>query len=197
MILIIDGYNLIKQVETATFISTELRAQFMTRLERYAQAKVLNILLVFDGGERGRTAQTVLQVIYAGQRETADDVIRKLLRSFSRRSLQDQVLLITNDRELLQQANLCQITSLGAVLFYDFLLKFERQPAAVATALSAVSDWVVYSSNTPELDTLMVAGSQQLPASKLAGAPVAAGARVVQPQTSKLARKLKKKLARL
>src|SRR3990167_10499893 len=198
MILMIDGYNLIKQVETTALISAELRASFIVRLAQYAQAKRLNLLLIFDGGERGQISELGIQVIYAGERETADDVIRKLLQQFRRRGLQDHVLLITSDRELQRQAQTAHATSLATLKFYELLLRFERRPAAVSSN-SVPLDYMIYSSNATELDTIMLAGSQQLPADKLTGTalPNANKQSKIRSQASKQTRKLKKKLTRL
>lgn len=157
MILIIDAYNLIKQISGQNFIEEGLRQRFIDRLIYYARAKSLEILLVFDGGDGFQYTRKPVTVFYSGPTESADDLIQELLDNFAMKALQSQVLLVTCDRELLNIARDSNIGSLSVTLFYSYLLDFESSRELVKIKKIDQENYQIYSSSNVELNKLMLA----------------------------------------
>src|SRR5437016_701581 len=113
MIIVIDGYNLLRTVPPykKTITDTE-RKQFIAQLGRYGRAKGHKIVVVFDGGPyewpiKEKQSNNVL-LIYSGIHESADDCIRHYLEMHR---TQD-IVLVTSDRELNNYAAQFSITSI-------------------------------------------------------------------------------------
>lgn len=157
MVIIIDAYNLIKQISGQDFIEEGLRQRFIDRLWRYARAKSLEILLVFDGGDGFQYTKKPVTVFYSGPTESADDLIQELLDNFAIKALQSQILLVTCDRELLNIARDSNIESVPVKLFYSYLLDFENSRELVKVKKIDQANYQIYSSSTPELNKLMLA----------------------------------------
>lgn len=119
MILVLDGYNILKQV-TSTTTSEKERLHFINQLARYAKIKGHTVVVVFDGGPTTWPSQELIQgvvVMYAGTRLSADDYIKQYMQAHKRR----EVLLVSSDRQLcLWVANL-QIESMDAIVFYRLM----------------------------------------------------------------------------
>lgn len=156
MIIIIDAYNLIKQISGLDFIGERLRQRFIDRLIRYARAKSLEILLVFDGGDGFQYTKKSVTVFYSGPTESADDLIQELLANFATKALQSQILLVTCDRELLNVAQDAKIGSLPVVQFYSYLLDFENSRELVKIKQLDQDNYQIYSSSNTELNKLML-----------------------------------------
>lgn len=118
MVIIIDGYNVLKQAMPG---STELhRTHFITMLNRYAQVKGHTIIVVFDGGPTYSLTKEVygsITVIFVGTQESADDYIIRILPEYKNK----EVLLVTSDRHIIKNASRLSITTLDSDHFYDFL----------------------------------------------------------------------------
>lgn len=119
MHIIIDGYNVLKQMITAAQIGLAQRRAFTNMLGKYAGKKNHTITLVFDGGPDTWTSQEKdhgITVMYSGIKQTADDVIKKLLlaKKFG-------VLLVTSDNELKASAARLGIASMNADDFYNLV----------------------------------------------------------------------------
>ena len=80
MQIIIDGYNLIKQLFNVSKVSEKKRDSYIQQLISRAKAKSHTLVIVFDGGSYGFPTQEYLNgnlIIYSGYKESADDVIKK------------------------------------------------------------------------------------------------------------------------
>ena len=108
MHLVIDGYNLIRQsamLSAQEELSLELgRDALLERLRQYKQMRSHRITVVFDAANKPRVAeerkqQKGINIIYSGQGESADTVIKRICRDEG-----DKVLLVTTDRELASYA---------------------------------------------------------------------------------------------
>src|SRR5690349_11587596 len=78
MILIIDGYNVLKQVYGKQ-IDEKLRTHFIKKLQQYASKKGHHLIVIFDGyfhDDASYTKSKRLEVIYSGLNLSADDVIK-------------------------------------------------------------------------------------------------------------------------
>ncbi len=62
MIILIDGYNVLKQVYPSTQISEAQRQQFINQLRSYGKIKQHKVVLVFDAGPFDRPTKNILRV---------------------------------------------------------------------------------------------------------------------------------------
>lgn len=120
MIIVIDGYNILKQQASIPQISDKERMTFIAQLNQYARRKNHRIILVFDGGPYESVYKemvNVVAVIYSGARKTADDVIKNYI---SKNSTLD-LLLVSSDRELNRYASRFGVASIDSHAFYLLL----------------------------------------------------------------------------
>lgn len=106
--LIIDGYNYIHRIRTGSTIDGSnlemLRREFLERLFQYKKDRGVRITAVFDarGGYnlgRQRESYKGIDVVYAGEGESADDVIIGWIRE--KRAGR---IVVTSDRAILDEA---------------------------------------------------------------------------------------------
>jgi len=106
--LIIDGYNYIHRIRSGPVTDSSnlemLRRELLERLFRYKKDRGVRITAVFDarGGYslgRQRENHKGIDVVYAGEGETADDVIIGWIRE--RRS---GLIVVTSDRQIIDEA---------------------------------------------------------------------------------------------
>ena len=120
MILLIDAYNVLKQVFSAEFIDDRKRKNFIGQLGRYAKKRQHKIVLVFDGGPYDRATKERISgvyVVYSGSLESADDYIKRYLKENKELDL----LLISSDRDLRNTAKRFNIESMQAPDFYKIM----------------------------------------------------------------------------
>ena len=160
MILLIDGYNLIKNALSVSTISDHDKSLFIKKLHYYAKKKGHKIILFFDGGGFGfPSAENVglVRVIYSGYKQSADE----LIKSYILENKNQDLLLITSDREIRSFASQFRVQSLPALDFY-FLLKNDQEAPAKAITAEKTKDtlYKTTSQDTPDLDTLMEEASR-------------------------------------
>ncbi len=160
MIIVIDGYNVLKNVSKHPFISEANRKEFIHKLTIYAHRKGHTIVIVFDGGTSTypeRTQYERVLVIFSGKFQTADDYIKQYMRTIQGQD----VLLISSDRFLNKYVASYGISSLDAEVFYALLQEQEmqiRKPVKVDQKIQKLAH-----DTTPELDALMIEGSTKVP----------------------------------
>ncbi len=160
MILLIDGYNLIKQVIKSTDVSPDIRSKFINELAGYSKKKNHKIVIVFDGGDfpfPSLEEYNNIQIIYSGYKDSADTVIKDYL---SENSSKD-ILLVSSDRELRDCASKLNIDSIKSLEFYGFVnnLKTGIIPKKVR------GDTVVHKTSSESdinLDELMMGASGRI-----------------------------------
>jgi len=99
MILLIDAYNVLKQIVASDQATAQEKTAFIATINRYARLKNVSIELVFDGGPYGlpdRVTVKNIVISHSGAQESADDVIKSLIRAYKGRDL----LLVSTDHEL-------------------------------------------------------------------------------------------------
>lgn len=125
MIVIIDAYNVIKQLKKG-IISQEERILFIKKVATFTKNKQITTVIVFDGGdctwplinkERG------LVVVYSGERLSADDYIRRYMKEHKNK----ESLLVTDDRELKKNAQSYGIDTIKSLDFYALLSKSNKK----------------------------------------------------------------------
>ena len=135
MIIIIDGYNVIKQALGAAHISHAQRHQFVAELVNYLRRKKLGGVIVFDGGEYSyphSTRQGDVEIIFSGYKEKADALI---MRFVDEHAGQD-VLVVSSDREIRNHAHAHGKETLGADdFYYRYVKKVDQKPRTIATDL--------------------------------------------------------------
>jgi len=117
MILLIDGYNVLKQVFHKKTIDEHERVAFAKQLGKYAKHKGHKIVLVFDGGPFDFTTKDRVfgvYLVYAGTQETADDYIKRYLEEH--KSL--DILLVSSDLDIRNFAGKRNIESIESPVFY-------------------------------------------------------------------------------
>lgn len=158
MEIIIDGYNLLKQILPHIMVSSRERNHFIARLNVYAKHKGHNIICVFDGGDRERpTSDRIgkVTVVYSGYQLSADAYIKEYV---AKRKAYD-ILLVSSDRELCVWAARYDIPSLDVHHFNTALLQgtnLNRQNAP-EQQLVKVSEV-----QSQELDALMEEAAKQM-----------------------------------
>ena len=117
MIIIIDGYNLLRamfpKIEGKLL---EQRGQLIKSLAIYKKRKGHEILLVFDAGPFGHSSRELhdgVVVIFAGQGKTADDYIVGYVKEHSEK----EKLLVSNDKQLRSRCSKYNIDNIDANVF--------------------------------------------------------------------------------
>lgn len=124
MILIIDGYNVIKQVFHKVKGKLEVqRQQLIKELAYYKKKKIKtikNLILVFDGGFIGHADRQVhdgVVVVFSGNKESADDWII----NFAQKHKNQEMLLVTKDKKLLSECKKYGVDGIDVYDFYDIV----------------------------------------------------------------------------
>jgi predicted RNA-binding protein with PIN domain len=119
--IIIDGYNLIRlyqplaRVEIQNF--SQGREKLLQWLAEYRRTTPLSMTVVFDGGRGGGLREEHnlyrgIRITYSPLGETADDIIKRLVRKNPAQSL-----VVSSDQELV---NYCRSQGAGAMGSLDF-----------------------------------------------------------------------------
>jgi predicted RNA-binding protein with PIN domain len=119
MIIIIDGYNVLKNVYQS-MVDARHREIFIHQLNAYAEKKGHTFLLVFDGGPFSypyKESHQNVTLVFSGGAQTADDYIMNYILTHARSNM----LLISTDRALNRFALQQQVTSLDALAFYRIM----------------------------------------------------------------------------
>ncbi len=193
MVIIIDGYNLIKQIDYDRQISEQERHRFVHMLGRYGRRKKHKIVIVFDGGPQTWPSKEVIagvKIIYSGVKETADSAIMQYIDDYRTKEL----LLVSSDNELGHFASKHNIVSIGSVDFYYLL-----QEALKAPSNEEVVDQqpeIELDDAVQDLDVLMERASKVIP-QKLEDLPRSKQRQATLQRISKRDRALLKKLQKL
>lgn len=121
MIIIVDAYNLLRATPPyKKTISDKERRQFIAHLSAYGRTKRHKIIIVFDGGPHEwpfKENFKVVQVVYSGIHESADDYIKEYIEAHKEKDL----LLVSSDSELNRFAQHRNIASIDSSSFADLL----------------------------------------------------------------------------
>lgn len=161
MIVVVDGYNVLKNVAPHDKVTHQQRTAFIAHLRAYATKKRLEVVIVFDAGPSSWASQEQygpVCVVYAGAGNSADDYIKHYLRMHATKD----VLLVSSDNELRTCAARLSIPSLKAAEFYQFFTaELEAQEPDHFTEDKELRK--TSGEKNPELDTLMAAGTKKVP----------------------------------
>lgn len=158
MILLIDGYNILKQAMLKSEISDQERNTFISNLGKYCKAKGHKARLVFDGGPSDRAVKESLHgitVVYSGYRESADDYIKNYLDA----NKAFDILLVSSDRDICRFASRINIEQIDAKDFYFIVSAFVKSFVTQRVINNSGAIKISKSANS-ELDFLMQEGSK-------------------------------------
>jgi predicted RNA-binding protein with PIN domain len=159
MHIIIDGYNVLKQVLplSENRISENQRRAFINLLNKYAIKKNHSIIIVFDGGPTaGQTREKDhgIIVIHSGHRQSADYVINQYIEQHPY-----NLLVVTSDNEIKETARRHKATNIEALEFYSLLKQSQTssKPEKINLMLLKTS-----TEKNPFIDALMQNDNQPI-----------------------------------
>lgn len=153
MIIVIDAYNLLKQLYGAQVTQKQVQ-DYLDYLNAYAKKKKHKMVVIFDGGPYEhpmREKYGVLITIYSGYQATADDAIEAYLHANKTK----EVLLVTDDNQLRTIADQLAISFVDALQF-DKLIKESMAKPKVHTIVADTPVQKLHPEKTDEvIDELM------------------------------------------
>lgn len=153
MVLLIDGYNLIKQVLGCQRVSHVQFTHFVADLEHYLKKQRLQAVMVLDGGQSTHGHElknAMLTIRFSGYQQTADTVIMQYLDEH----VGQENVVVTSDRQLRNYAHSKGKETICSDEFYYQFMKKNRgtkHSARKDTQLQKLS-----TSSPLELDELML-----------------------------------------
>lgn len=192
MIILIDGYNILKQRDSGAYIEEGRRNILIRMLGVYQKRRGHLIMLIFDGGTSAWPVKEIkagIMVIYAGAGKTADDFIKNYIAEH----YTEDLFLVSSDRELGVWASKYDTPSMDAIPFYDIVSnKYSSESRIKVAQGQAVK---ITAHEDPVLDALMLEASKRV-VIKLEDGFQEKKRRSGQ-QESKIARLLRKKIEKL
>ena len=164
MIIVIDGYNFLKTVLQVNFVRQDQLQQWVQRFQEYAHYRSNSVVLVFDAGPDLHPTQDGLgavTILYAGQYQSADS----LIASWLLRHKNQDLLLVTSDREVRDNAARLNVVSINSADFYKVFMTVlgheqDRQHQYHATIYKTAQD--TNAGQQELVDMLMEQGSRNL-----------------------------------
>lgn len=154
MYIIVDGYNLIKQIFNVSRVCEKKRDNYVAQLVKKAAAKGHKLVMVFDGGSFNFPQiqdQGKYVLIYSGYRESADDVIKEYVAD--NRNL--ELLVVTSDREIRNFAHNLGVDTIDSIGFNKIIENSRPKQASQVVKKNTASIKTSTLENS-ELDALMM-----------------------------------------
>lgn len=124
MIILIDGYNLLRQIfPKVAGLTDKQRQQFIQQLAYYKFKKkesVKDIIVVFDAGPLAHATREVksgIIVVFSGQKSDADTWIQEYVEKHKN----EEILLVTFDKKLKDSCRPFGVSLIGSTDFYNIL----------------------------------------------------------------------------
>lgn len=163
MLIIIDAYNLLKQIIKSSHATERERKHFIQNIIDYSRKKQVAIMLVFDGGSSPNpesTTDRMVKIVYVGYRMSADDYIREYMLKNSKSPL----ILVSSDIELYRTALRIGIPTIESLAFYELMHKETEKQSQLTTIKSKSTAKKLHKDDEEDnemLDVLMY-GTQQV-----------------------------------
>ena len=162
MVLLVDGYNVIKYLLPHNQHEHDAQRYWLiARLATYSKAKqgeVSEVVVVFDGGlfrHRQREAHRGVVIVFAGQKQSADDVLVEYAEKYKAGSV-----LVSNDRELCMRCHEHGSQGIDVATFDTLCSRVCLAPVEQELhQLGEVTITKIADDTDPTLDALMEAGS--------------------------------------
>ncbi|MFA6066209.1 MAG: NYN domain-containing protein [Candidatus Babeliaceae bacterium] len=153
MILIIDAYNILKNIFHNVLISEKQRRAFIDLITKYAHTKKHTIYIVFDGNSSdvNQSHNHSVSIIYSGYNKSADQVIISLVEKLPEK---DNILLISSDNNLKKTARTHAVASCDSVEFYKYITQDVTHKQLQKNKSPHTHKYTHHASST-ELDELM------------------------------------------
>lgn len=151
LILLIDGYNFLKNTSSELHIKDSVRVEFISKLSSYSRKKNHQVIVVFDGGDSPFPLKDAIKgvtVIYSGYKRSADEVIKDYLDENKGK----EILLVSSDRDLQKFSKNLNLDFISVSEFYS-IFSYQKNSVPVK------KDDTLYKTtgkNSPELDELMI-----------------------------------------
>jgi len=164
MIIIVDAYNVLKQMIAASgHVKDKERQDFIYLLAYYGRLKGHEIVVIFDGGDCQwpvREMVAGIEGVYSGAGRTADEVIKNYLSEGRGR----EILLVTTDRALNNHAAHFDIPSMDAQDFYVFIRRTAKHESHERAIDAKKRNVIIKTSNShdAEVDALMTEYTKQI-----------------------------------
>jgi predicted RNA-binding protein with PIN domain len=169
MILLLDAYNILNYNNKKLHNDDEI-VRFVTRIHRYARAKKLSAILVFDGIREINyplkvypgTQDEQIQIFFSGYKKTADDRIIEYIQEHP----QSNILVVSNDRDLANSTMDFGAHIMSVEAFLDCLSIFEKSHVKKqkhTQQQDQKAHKAPWSYSNQELDKLMEEYSQHIP----------------------------------
>ena len=154
MLLVIDGYNLLKFMAQSAMVSPAQKSEFINKLALYALKKEKRILAVFDGGSYHKPEKIThygIDLVHTGYYMSADTYIKEYIAS---KNNLNEVIIISSDRELCSHLQALGGACLSVHLFAEAL---EEEITKQKNRTKKAPKSIKYSDHTSsqELDDLM------------------------------------------
>ena len=161
MIIIIDAYNYLKNVLSVSFLPQHEIQSCMQKYKKYTTLRSNQIVFVFDAGPYDQVtienSGKDVEIYYSGSWKSADDVIKDLIVE----KKQEDILLVTSDREICAFADAHNIISIGVLDFHEIfqvvMKTTQKQEKIASNTITKIS-----SQENEYLDQLMEMGSRNL-----------------------------------
>lgn len=158
MVLLIDAYNLLKQL-FGPIVSEKQRSEYIQKLATYAMIKRHRIILMFDGGffeYPTREKQGNVESINVGKKRTADQAIMEYIDQHTTKD----TLLISSDRALIDYASNHDVVALDSVIFSEYIKRALEKPKTKPTTKGVYK--LHPESGSQEIDALMLQASEHM-----------------------------------
>jgi uncharacterized protein len=144
MIILIDGYNLIRQSDNLRRFERKTleagRKALISILAEYRRERNHRITVVFDGiqngwADEGRDREEGINIIYSRHGERADDVIKRMAEH-----TMEEMIVVSSDREISSYVKKLGKTSLSSVEFETIMNKVISSPASTIPSIAEKDD---------------------------------------------------------
>jgi len=161
MIILVDGYNVLKQLYGGQIISEQQRCSFIKQLAAYKKVRShKKIIVIFDGGPDQWPSEEKIRgisVVYAGALQTADEYIYSFLKDHKAKAT--NMVLVSSDRQLCEWASDYGVVSIDAQEFYMLVQQALKPPVKSFKSQQIVK---MSENSLPELDALMWEATAQV-----------------------------------
>ena len=153
MIIIIDGYNVLKKIH-GQHVSDMQKSAFVNLLGRYIKRRNHKILVMFDGGPDqfpSKEKQKGIFVWHSGFKQSDDD----LIIAYAQEHKTQELLVVTLDREICQKVGECRVETIDPVLFYHKVVEV-CEPTKTGEEVSTDTIIKMAQDSDEGLDALMI-----------------------------------------
>ncbi len=194
MIILIDAYNMLKQIIMRREVAQRERTWFLSLMSRYGNKKKHHMIVVFDGGPYEwlhKERVHGIQVVYSGVHETADDFIKHYVSGHQ----ESDILLVSDDRDLNVHAARFSMPSISPRDFYILVQEALHAPVSDRLQSEQIATKITDESCT-DIDLIMQEASCTVPTKRADDPNVMhaglADGRKLSKEERKLLQKLKK-----